>query len=183
MSTLQTGTILIAEPFLKDPHFMRTALLLCEHKEEGSFGFVLNRQTENWLCDLIDEAEGLVIPVYFGGPVQPDTIHFLHTSPALIPDAIEIDDGIFWGGNFHTAIKLLKNGQVKTDEIRFFLGYSGWSQGQLDQEMQEGSWLTTQSNRRIIFDTPTQMIWQEAIRQLGGQYEMMINFPTDPQLN
>ena len=78
------GILLIADPFLKDPNFLRTVVFLCEHKEEGSFGFVLNRQYVNTLDELIPELEGFKIPVYYGGPVQPDTIHFLHEYPEEI---------------------------------------------------------------------------------------------------
>ena len=75
------GVLLIAEPFLKDPNFMRTVVLLCDHQEEGSFGFVINRAYKHTLDELMNNAEDLKIPVYYGGPVQMDTIHFLHHYP------------------------------------------------------------------------------------------------------
>ena len=91
------GILLIADPFLKDQHFSRTVILLCEHQENGSLGFVINRQLEHKLEDLLRGAEGLDLPVYFGGPVQMDTLHFLHLYPDLIPGSKPLTDGIFLG--------------------------------------------------------------------------------------
>ena len=132
-----SGILLIADPFLKDPNFLRTVVFLCEHKDEGSFGFVLNRQYENTLDELIPELEGHKLPVYYGGPVQIDSIHFLHQYPAEIPGGQEVIKGVYWGGDFDAVVNLIKNEEIDTDKIRFFIGYSGWSEGQLKEEMTE----------------------------------------------
>ncbi len=183
MNLLEPGMLLIADPFLKDPNFMRTVVFLCEHQEEGSFGFVLNRSYEYTLNELVSGLEDLKIPVFYGGPVQIDTIHFLHQYPDLIPGGYEITDGIFWGGDFETAIGLIRNQQIDLHRIRFYIGYSGWGSGQLSDELKEKTWLTVQANRKIIFHKETDEIWKDSLRLLGGEYEMMINFPIDPQLN
>ena len=177
------GILLIADPFLKDPNFLRTVVFLCEHREEGSFGFVLNRQFENTLDELIPELEGHKIPVYYGGPVQVDTIHFLHQLPDEIPGGQEVIKGVYWGGDFDAVVGLLKNKNVDIERIRFFIGYSGWSDGQLREEMNEKTWLTVKATRKIIFHSDYSNIWKEALKHLGGDYEMMVNFPIDPQLN
>jgi putative transcriptional regulator len=177
------GILLIADPFLKDPNFKRSVVFLCEHQSEGSFGFLLNKTYEYSLKDLVQNAEDLEIPVYFGGPVQTDTIHFLHQYPDLIQGGYEVTDGIFWGGDFEKALALIRSGQIKAGKIRFYIGYSGWAGGQLDDELKEKSWLSVKANQQLIFHKKTEEIWKEAIRQLGGNYLMMINFPTDPQLN
>jgi putative transcriptional regulator len=183
MNLLEPGILLIADPFLKDPNFMRTVVFLCEHQEEGSFGFVLNRSYDYTLNELVSGLEDLKIPVFYGGPVQIDTIHFLHQYPDLIPGGYEITDGIFWGGDFETAINLIRNNQIDQHRIRFYIGYSGWGSGQLSDELKEKTWLTVQANRKIIFHKQTDEIWKDSLRLLGGDYEMMINFPIDPQLN
>jgi len=183
MDSPAAGILLIADPFLKDPNFMRTVVFLCEHQVEGSFGFVLNKNYDYSLSELISGVEDLKIPVYFGGPVQMDTIHFLHQYPDKIAGGQEIIDGIFWGGDFETTINLIRKGEVDVNKIRFFIGYSGWGTGQLDSEMQEKSWLTVQANRQLIFEKKTDEIWKESLRHLGGDYEIMMNFPIDPQLN
>ena len=177
------GILLISDPFLKDPNFMRTVVFLCEHKEEGSFGFVLNRKYENTLDELIPELEDVKIPVYYGGPVQTDTIHFLHQYPDEIPGGIEVIKGVYWGGDFELLINLVKKNSVDTDKIRFFIGYSGWGIGQLIDELNEKSWLTVKAVRKIIFHKNHEEIWKDSLKQLGGDFEMMINFPIDPQLN
>ena len=178
------GTILIAEPFLKDPNFSRTVILLCEHQVEGSFGFVLNRNIGNTLSDLMpDRAGDLALPVWYGGPVQKDSLHFLHQYPDLIEGSAEVSEGIWWGGNFDTVVDLLRSGAINSRNIRFFVGYSGWGDGQLDGEMKENSWLTVQATRQLVFPSDPAQTWKDSLRELGGEYEMMINFPTDPSLN
>ena len=177
------GVLLIADPFLKDPNFLRTVVFLCEHKDEGSFGFVLNRRYGNTLDELIPELEGHKLPVYYGGPVQQDTIHFVHQFPDEIPGGQEVTKGTYWGGDFEAVVNLIKNGGVDSDKIRFFIGYSGWGTGQLKEEMTEKTWLTVKATRKLIFHTDHTEVWKDSLKQLGGDYEMMVNFPIDPQLN
>jgi putative transcriptional regulator len=177
------GTLLIAEPFLKDPNFMRTVVFLCDHQEEGSFGFVINKTFNHTLDELMNDLEELKLPVYYGGPVQMDTIHFLHQYPELIPGSFQVMDGIYWGGDFETAISLIKEGSLDLNKIRFFIGYSGWGNGQLNDELKEKSWLTAQATRKLVFHQQIEEIWKDALKELGGDYEMMANYPIDPQLN
>jgi putative transcriptional regulator len=184
MESPAPGILLIADPFLKDPNFMRTVVFLCEHQDEGSFGFVLNKNYEYTLDELVSGLDDLKkIPVYLGGPVQMDTIHFLHQYPEKISGGYEIIDGVFWGGNFETAIELIRSGEIDIGKIRFYIGYSGWGSGQLADELKEKSWLTVPANRRLVFHKKPSEIWKDALRDLGGEYEMMVNFPIDPQLN
>lgn len=177
------GILLIADPFLKDPNFLRTVVLLCEHREQESFGFVLNKQIEQTLDQLIPDLEGHCLPVYYGGPVQMNTIHFLHQYPDLIPESVKVSNDIYWGGNFETVTALIKNNSIDHHKIKFFIGYSGWGHEQLAGELKEKSWLTVSANHRLVFNTGHNEIWKGSLQELGGEYEMMINFPIDPQLN
>jgi putative transcriptional regulator len=177
------GILLIADPFLKDPNFLRTVVILCEHKEEGSFGLVLNKRIEQTLGELISDLEGFMLPVYYGGPVQMNTIHFLHQCPNLIPESYKISNDIYWGGNFETVTALIKSNSIDLAKIKFFVGYSGWGDGQLSDELREKSWLTVSATKSLVFDTEHDEIWKGSLQHLGGDYEMMINFPIDPQLN
>ncbi len=176
-------TLLIADPFLKDPNFMRTVVYICRHSDEGSFGFVLNKMYDQTLDELINGLEGFTIPVYEGGPVQPDTIHYIHQYPDLIPESYKISDDVYWGGDFETLKMLIRSYQIDLAKIKFFIGYSGWESDQLANELKEKSWLTATSTRKIIFDVPAEDVWKESIEHLGGKYKMMANFPIDPQLN
>jgi putative transcriptional regulator len=183
MTDIAPGTLLISDPFLKDPNFMRTVVFLCEHRQEGSFGFVLNKTFDQELGDLIKNAEGIRFPVYEGGPVQKDTLHFLHQCPDLVTGGVEVIDGIFWGGDFEDVLSLLKENKIGKNDIRFFLGYSGWSEGQLSGELEEKSWITREAKKSFVFNMNTQQIWKTALKDLGGEYSQMINYPIDPQLN
>jgi putative transcriptional regulator len=183
MITPAPGILLIADPFLKDPNFLRTVVLLCDHQQEGSFGFVLNKKTSNTIDELITGLEDCPLPVYFGGPVQTDTIHFVHQYPDLINDASKIGDDIYWGGNFETVKALIKANQINTNRIKFFIGYSGWGNGQLNTEMDEKSWLTVSATKQLVFNTTADEVWKGSLLQLGGKYEQLINYPVDPQLN
>lgn len=177
------GILLIADPFLKDPNFLRTVVFICEHKEEGSFGFVLNRPFETNLAELVPDAEGMDIPVFYGGPVQGDTLHFLHQYPDQIPGGLEVMKGVYWGGSFENVLDLIRSGEIELSKIRFFIGYSGWATGQLDEELKEKSWLTVEASRKLVFHQNAAEIWKDSLKHLGGDYEMMIHYPIDPQLN
>ena len=178
-----SGILLIADPFLKDPNFMRSVVFICEHQDEGTFGFVLNKKFEQTMDDLINNFDGFPIPVYYGGPVQNDTIHFVHQYPEEIPGGKEIMEGIYWGGDFNILTKMVKNRTIDYNKVRFFIGYSGWNKGQLSEEIAEKSWLTVDATAPLVFHQKPDDIWKDSLKHLGGDYEMMINYPIDPQLN
>jgi putative transcriptional regulator len=178
-----TGILLIAEPFLKDTNFMRTVVLLCDHQEEGSFGFVLNKHIKHTLDEIIPELEGIKIPLFFGGPVQADTLHFLHVCPDQIPGSHEVTDGIYWGGDFGIIKDLLLKNKLNQKDIRFYIGYSGWGSNQLNEELKGKSWITTMAKQDLVFNYNAEDIWKESLKLLGDEYSLMINFPIDPQLN
>jgi putative transcriptional regulator len=178
------GSILIAEPFLKDPPFKRSVVLICEHAiAEGTFGFMLNRKLNTKLHEIVSELDDWPLPVYYGGPVQIDTVHYIHQYPQYFTDAVKITDNVYWGGDFELVKKLIKNGTIDSDKIKFFLGYSGWSKGQLEEEIEEKTWIIAGATKHLIFDTHPSEVWNASLTKLGGKYKMMINFPTDPQLN
>ncbi len=183
MVEVLSGKLLIADPFLRDPNFMRSVVFMCEHKEEGSFGFVLNRKYDQFLGDLVSGVFAADFPVYYGGPVQVNTIHFLHQCPGLIPGGVEVVDGVFWGGDFEIVMDLINSQSLSITDIRFFIGYSGWSEGQLEEEMKIRSWIVGQGNRKIIFNANIDNTWKESLKDLGGEYVQMVNYPIDPQLN
>lgn len=184
MITPANGTLIIAEPFLKDPSFMRTVVLLCRHtNEEGTFGFTINKYADKTLNQLIGGMEPFQIPIYDGGPVQVDTLHYLHQYPEYFPDCEKIVEGIYWGGDFERMKNLMWAGKIEADKVKFFLGYSGWSAGQLATEMLQNSWLTVEANEDLIMQTESKDIWKKSLYTLGGKYKMLANFPTDPQLN
>ncbi len=183
MNNPSTGTLLIADPFLQDPNFMRNVVCLCEHNEDGSFGFNLSKKLPYTIGSLIKEIKSCNFPVYEGGPVQKETVHILHCYPDLIPESIPVCNGLYWGGDFKAVIKSIKKGLIEQTKIKFFLGYSGWAHGQLEEELEESSWITAEGNVILAMETKHNEVWQASLQKLGGQYVQMIHYPSDPQLN
>ncbi len=179
----EKGKLLISEPFLPDPNFERTIILLCENNSEGSFGFVLNKPSLANVSDVMDDIKDYDSPAMVGGPVQQDTLHYLHRYPG-IDDAVEILDGVFWGGNFERVLFLLESKQLPHKDIRFFLGYSGWSAGQLEEELDQDSWIVSdQASEELIFDTEPDAMWKKTLKIMGGRFSVYSNYPKDPRLN
>jgi putative transcriptional regulator len=180
---LQKGRLLASEPYLPDPNFERTIILLTEHNEDGSVGFVLNKPSETLVSEIVDDIKRVQAKVFIGGPVQQDTLHFIHRIPS-ISDSIEIGKGIFWGGNFEEILLLIETDQLSTLDIKFFLGYSGWSHGQLDEELKAESWIVSdQLSEELIFETPSEDMWKKTLKTLGGRFSMYSNYPIDPTMN
>jgi putative transcriptional regulator len=177
------GKILVSEPYLPDPNFERTIILLCEHNDEGSFGFVMNKPSEARLGDIMQELTKFDSPVFVGGPVQQDTLHYLHRLPQL-EDSIPVIEGVFWGGNFDQLTDLISKNRVEPKDIKFFLGYSGWSVGQVDEELKQNSWIVSDKvDHELLFETEPDAMWQYALKALGGRFSIYSNYPVDPRMN
>jgi putative transcriptional regulator len=180
----KTGSLLIAEPFLKDPNFSRTVIFLCQHLPEGSFGLVVNKVLTLSINDVMDNVKNNKFKLYYGGPVQLDTVHFLHKKPSLIPGSSKVADGIYWGGDFDTVISLINDNLLNADDIRFYLGYSGWEKDQLKEEMEiSNTWLAVDAKPKLVFTNNTEELWKDAITELGDAFKLFKNYPIDPQLN
>lgn len=162
---------------------MRTVVLICEHTGEGSFGLVLSRKLKHTIGEIMSGAEGSSMPVCYGGPVSRNSLHFIHRCPGLISGGDKILDDVYWGGEFEEVCQLLRDNKLHKTDIRFFVGYSGWSSGQLEEEMETGSWLIVHSTAGLIFNTGESEIWKAALKKMGGEYEQLINYPIDPALN
>lgn len=176
------GKILIAEPFLGDKNFERSVVLLCEHSFQGSFGLVLNQLTNLKLDDVIENIYS-DLPLYLGGPVENNTLHFIHRLGNQIDGTVDIGNGIYWSGDFEQVKTLINIGKIPENDIRLFVGYSGWSGGQLENEMKQNSWILSDADASLIFDTPSKNFWREVLKRMGGQYKVLSNYPTDPRLN
>lgn len=179
----EKGRLLISEPYLADPNFERTVVLLCEHNEEGSFGFVVNKPSIIKINEVMEDVKNIEETVFIGGPVQQDTLHFLHRN-TNINNAVKVRDEIFWGGDFENLMTQLDTAVIKSGDVRFYLGYSGWGQGQLDAELQEDSWIVCDFvTDELLFDTDPTVIWKKALENMGGRFSVYSNYPLDPRLN
>jgi len=151
----EKGKILISEPFLPDTFFNRTIVYLADHTSEGSVGFILNKKLEIKVCDAVSGFDKWREYLCMGGPVAPDTLHYLHILGDIIPKSVWVSENIFWGGDIDVIRKMIRNGKITESQIRFFLGYSGWSEGQLERELMENSWVIAKVKPDIILDTPS----------------------------
>ena len=178
------GKLLIAEPTLTgDVSFNRSVVLLAEHNDEGSVGFILNKPLNYDIRDLIEDIN-VPFQVFNGGPVEQDNLYFIHKVPHLIDNSIEISNGIFWGGDFEKTIVLINQKVITDTDIRFFLGYSGWSSLQLDQELDSKSWIVVKNKYESnIIQKSTIAFWKEKMLELGGDYLLWSNAPENPSLN
>lgn len=170
------GSVLLSEPFLQDPHFERSVVLMCEHSDAESFGFVLNHLAAVQLKDIMDIAPDS-IPVYLGGPVANNTLFYLHTIPG-IDSSEEILPNLFYGGDITELLEMIEIDPKILVNIRFFLGYSGWGKGQLAQEIKERSWISTMNlSLETLFFTPSDKLWKTCMSFQGEQFKTFSIFP------
>lgn len=180
----ERGDLLISEPYLPDPNFERTVILLCEHDENGSFGFVLNKPSQATLPELIEEVDDFDPKVFMGGPVQQNTLHFLHKSHHTLEGDKKIVEGVYWGVDFDNLLLSINTMQVSKADLKFFVGYSGWSPGQLMDELKAKSWIVfKKASPDMVFEMNPDELWKEALKTMGGKFKVISNYPTDPRLN
>lgn len=182
--SLSAGKLLLAEPFMDDPYFKRSVVLLCRNDKDGVFGLILNRPLDIKLSDAIDDLDFFAAPLFYGGPVATeDTMHFLHRCGDLIADSQPIADGIFWGGDFEQVKDLIIEERLKPTDIRFYLGYAGWGSEQLAEEVSENSWIIGEPKAADVFDVASDGLWQHILTEMGGKYKIIANYPENPMLN
>ena len=177
------GSILVAEPPMADPNFKRSVILLCEHTTEGSFGLVLNRPSGLTLAEAAAETLPFDAELWVGGPVQTDTLHYLHPFGSEVDTALPVLDGVFWGGAFDELRAGIEAGAVAAGAVRFFVGYSGWGPGQLDAEVDAGAWIVLAGDRDMVFAESDDALWRTLLRRMGGEYALLSTFPDDPNMN
>ncbi len=179
----EKGRVLISEPFLADNYFRRSVVYLTEHSEEGSLGFVLNKSLDMKVSDVIKDFPEADFPVSVGGPVNTNTVHYLHTLGEQIPQSVHVKDGIFWGGDFEIIKAMIMKGEVEPHELRFYLGYAGWSANQLDGELKENAWLVGEISADMVMKGQGAEFWEDTLSRFNDKYRAWANFPQDPGLN
>lgn len=179
----QKGKLLVSEPFLHDPFFKRSVILLTEHNDDGTVGFILNKPINVKLHDAIDDFPKFDAELYLGGPVQRDSLYYIHTLGETIVESVEIFEGIYWGGNFEVLKVLIESNKVDPSELRFFMGYAGWGSEQLAGELKKQSWIVTNAKIKHIMDTDPTTLWQELLKKQGKDYAMLSSFSEYPSLN
>jgi putative transcriptional regulator len=176
------GSILISEPSLRDFYFKQSVILLAEHNDEGTFGVIINKPIEAKLRDIIKGFPGYNLPVYLGGPVKTDSIFYIHTRDD-VAESMPVMQGLYWGGDLDRIRELLKSKAMLPSEIRFFVGYSGWSPNQLDREISEKSWVLSQTTVTEVISNQPDQLWSNYLKNMGSDYAIWANFPADPTFN
>lgn len=176
------GRVLISEPFLQDTYFKRSLVLLTEYTSEGAVGFVLNKPLDVTINEVIEDFPEFNASVAIGGPVSTNTIHYLHTLGDIIPNSELVFGNIYWGGDFDVIKSLIATRRIHPAQIRFFLGYSGWQAGQLENELKHNSWLVTEVKPKEIMNYSSN-IWKDTMETLGEKYKIWSNFPENPGFN
>ncbi|MDR1779456.1 MAG: YqgE/AlgH family protein [Tannerella sp.] len=181
----QKGRILISEPFMQDIFFRRAVILLVDHSSKGSMGFILNKRTGLHVNDFFPEFGDLPkIPIYFGGPVVANHLFFLHLlGDIIIPESISINKNLCFDGRFDAIKQYILDGNKAEGNVKFFLGYSGWEENQLNSEIISNSWLVAQTKSEYMIQANDDTFWADSLKRLGSPYNAWANYPLFPQLN
>ena len=180
----EKGDLLISEPFLNDPNFERTVILICEHNAQGTFGLVLNKKTKLRLEDVLTDEIPFFGTLNLGGPVEQNTLHFVHTKPKELEGAVDLGNGLAWSGDFKQVKTFLATGVMNEADIQFYLGYSGWAEGQLREELDAQSWFVKKgATQEELFEMSAEELWKSVLKTMGGKYKVFSNYPVDPRLN
>lgn len=181
--TPEKGDLLLSEPFMLDDHFTRSVIYLCEHNEDGSFGFILNNTLDLNLHEYATDFPDASVTVGFGGPVDQNQLFFLHNISEL-EDKIEVSSNVFMGGRYSTILEMLQQKTISTGQIRFFIGYTGWGPNQLQQELDEKTWIVaTPPPELSILNSNDDTLWKDVLHSMGGKYKLMADFPINPADN
>lgn len=177
------GKILISEPFLGDYYFKRSVVLLADHSEEGSFGLIMNKPLSMNLKEVVKDFPEFNTKIYLGGPVESDNLFFIHTKGDQIEGSLEILNGLYWGGNLEVVKEMMLLKKISPGEIRFYIGYSGWSPNQLLEELKRNSWVVSRMKAQNLLNTDPELLWKSSLEKLGGDYVYWPKFPVDPMQN
>lgn len=177
------GRALISEPFLSDSYFKRSIVLLTEYSKEGAVGFVLNKSVNLVVSEVVKDFPQIDSVVSIGGPVSTNTLHYIHTLGETIPNSVEVLDDLYWGGDFETVKEMIQIGMIKPEQIRFFLGYSGWMANQLEGELERNSWLVTNISLDEVMNVSSEVLWHRMLNNVGEKYRLWQNFPENPTFN
>lgn len=178
------GCVLLSDPFTQDPYFSRSAILLCRHNKKETFGFVLTNYIEIDLHKLDENMPEIITKISFGGPVEKDNLFYIHTFGKEIEGAEQIIDTLYFGGDYEMLFELIKAEPKRINEVRFFIGYAGWDFEQLNNEMKEHSWIAvTNISEKEILSTSSDNFWKDCMTKQGSKFEMISNFPLNPNEN
>ena len=179
---LNKGKLLLSQPLISDEFFHNSVVFISEYSDDGIVGFIVNKPLNFEIFDLIDGFPEFDTTIYYGGPVETENLYFIHRVPEKITGSVHITKDLYWGGSFEQVKTLIQNGDLKPDDIRFFLGYSGWGKEQLDQEISSESWLVDETDESL-FDWDIEGLWKDRLKIHGKEFQLWDNAPKDIRLN
>ena len=183
MLKAKKGRLLISEPSLNDNIFFKSVVLLTHHNDEESIGLILNHPTKINLNEILNNIPLSDFPIYIGGPVEKQSLHFIHTLGSIIPNSKQIIDSIYFGGDFDTVIQLMHDKKITKNEIRFFVGYSGWEAEQLNNEIRDDAWIVQTAKNELCMNYSTPKLWSDIIKTKKMKHAIWANMPKDQSLN
>lgn len=180
---LRTGCLLLSEPFMFDPNFKRSVVMLTEYNEEGVVGFILNKPMSLTIDEAMIDFPDFKSQLFYGGPVETQTMHFIHRLGKRLEGSQKITEQIYWGGDFDQLKEMIMKKEVSPHDIKFFVGYSGWGFEQLHDEFNTNSWIVANASPESVFSTDEEMLWKQILKKKGDVFASLANYPEQPWLN
>ena len=180
---LQAGKLLVSVPLTGDIFFDRSVVLLIEHNKKGSFGIMLNKSLPLTLKDLFPDTQNDHIPIHWGGPVEVNSLVSLHKYGNLLKGSTPVIENIYYGASAADLLHSIKKELLDENLIRFYLGYVGWTGGQLDAEINQKLWVVADCDEKNFFDKDNKPGWSSVIKSLGDDFAFWLNTPEEPYLN
>jgi len=177
------GKLLISEPFLNDFYFEKSVVLIAKHDENGSFGFIINKPIEVKAYDILKEFADFEPKIYLGGPVKTDTIYAIHSLGKTIPNSKKITTNLYWADNVEAIFELIACKKISANDVCFYIGYSSWNTNQLNDELEEKSWIVMNSSIDYIYNPKPKNLWSDLLKKMGNDYAIWSNPPHNPSLN
>lgn len=182
----QIGSFLVAEPFLREQYFNHAIILLADYfPGKSAMGIVMNKPTGYMLNELLTSVNFKDdIRVFCGGPLSSDRLFYIHRMPDLISNSTPLGNGLWIGGDFDDICSYIEQGMPCTDNIRFFIGYSGWDAGQLDSELKQKVWASTDIPEDFqALSGEEDHYWHHVVKKMGQNYHGWRFQPMNPQDN
>ncbi len=182
-NTPKKGALLLSDPFEMDVHFTRAVVLICDYDSNGTFGFVLNNYVEMTATELNQSLTSFKGRVSIGGPVDKTNLFYIHRF-AWVQGSQKIQDDLYFGGEFDEVIEQMKIHPESEKMVRFFIGYSGWNAGQLEEELQQNTWIVVENQTvDTIMNTTSNKLWKEIMGSQGTKFRLLADFPINPENN
>lgn len=177
------GELIIAHPLLNDGFFNRSVVYITNYSEEGAIGFSLNFKTQFVLRDVRPQVKNGNFPIYEGGPVAKNQLFFLHTLGHDIPESFHVGNNIYMGGDFNELLHQIEHGKIRSYQVRFFAGYSGWSENQLEEEIRNRHWFVHHPAGNGFFSNEPDDLWGLQLSEVKSSYGIFADFGSDPSMN